>query len=87
MTPDKIIRLTILAELARSADYALPLEQLLTQVNVRLRPAITMDTLKSHLSWLLDRALVDFLADDLDRDNADARRWLIREPGLTALKK
>jgi len=84
---DKIIRLTILAELARSADYALPLEQLLTQVNLRLRPAVGNDALKKHLTWLLDRCMVDFIADEFDKENVDSRRWLICEKGLTALKK
>lgn len=86
MTP-LIIRRTILAELARSADFALPVEQLLEQVNLRLRPALTREQLQQHLSWLLDHAMIDFLPDELDRDNAAARKWLIREAGLAALKK
>lgn len=86
MTP-QIIRRTILAELARSADYALPVEQLLTQVNLRLRPALTADALQAHLSWLLDNGHADFLPDEMEPTNADLRRWLIKEKGITALKK
>jgi hypothetical protein len=86
MTP-QIIRRTILAELARSADYAITREQLLTQVNLRLRPQITDEQLASHLSTLLVAELVDFLPDEIEPENADLRRWLIREKGITALKK
>jgi hypothetical protein len=86
MTP-RIIRQTILAELARSADYALLREQLLTQVNLRLRPQLTDDQLAAQLSALLDTGFVDFLPDEMDPDNAALRRWLIREKGLTALRK
>ena len=88
MSPS-IIRRTILAELARSEQYALPQEQLLTQVNLRLRPELTMDELAKQLSWMLDRKppMVAFLADSMEPDNAEARRWLITEAGLTQLKR
>ncbi len=87
MTPPLIIRRTILAELARSRQFALPREQLLTQVNVRLRPALTEADLAEHLGWLKDHDMVDFLPDDMDPNNAAAHRWLIREAGLAALKQ
>jgi len=86
MTP-QIIRRTILAELARDVKYAMPAVQLLEQVNLRLRPALTADELAKHLSWLLDREMVGFNADPIDPQDASLREWLIRSPGLTALQR
>ncbi len=86
MTP-AVIRLTILAELAAVAPYAAPTEGLLHAINDKIRPKLTLAQLKEHLSWLLDRSYVDFLPDDIDPKNVDARRWLIKEAGLAALRK
>jgi hypothetical protein len=86
MRPD-VIRRTILAELRTVAPYALPVQQLLDQVNIRVRPAIKLTELKVQLSWLADQAMVGFLPDDFDPKNADARRWLIKEAGLAALSR
>ncbi len=86
MTP-LAIRSTILRVLEGVQPHALPLDALLAEVNRLVRPAITVAELKAHLSWLLDRMMIDFIADPLDEKNADARRWLIREAGLAALKK
>ncbi len=87
MNTPLITRRTILAELARSPAFTLQREQLLDQVNLRLRPKLSDLDLAEHLTWLQGQAMVDFLPDSMDPDNAAARRWLICEAGLAALKK
>ncbi len=81
------IRHAILRVLVTVDPQALPLDAVLPEVNRQVRPSISLDDLKGHLSWLLDRAMVDFIPDPLDEKNADARRWLIREAGIATLKK
>jgi hypothetical protein len=82
-----VIRRTILAELAAAAPYAAPAEGLLNAVNDKVRPKLSLSELRGHLSWLLDHTMVDFLPDDIDPDNVNARRWLIKEAGLAALRR
>ena len=81
------LRQTILRVLAQNKPYAVPAEQLLAEVNRLVRPAITEEDLRTHLSWLLDHDLVAFMPDELDTDNVSARRWLIKEAGEVALRK
>lgn len=81
------IRQTILRVLVQAKPYAVPAETLLGEVNRLVRPALTAEALRTHLRPLLDASMVDFLADDLDPQNEDARRWLAREAGEAALRK
>lgn len=81
------IRHTILRVLKGVEPHALPLDALHAEVNRLVRPAVSLAELKAHLSGLLDRSMVDFLNDPLDDKNPDARRWLVIEAGLAALKK
>lgn len=81
------IRHAILRVLALAEPHPLPQGQLLAQVNELLRPTLAPAELTTHLSWLLDHALVDFLADAMDPENPEARQWLIRAPGLAALRR
>ena len=80
------IKQTILRVLNVNRPYAVPAEQLLAEVNRLVRPALTAEELRPHLRFLLDRNMVAFLADELDPENQDARRWLIREAGQAQLK-
>lgn len=86
MTPLSI-RLTVLSVLAQAQPYAVPQEQVLREVNLLVRPALTLAELVKHLAWLQRTQMVAFLPDDLDPANPDARKWLIKEAGLAALKK
>jgi hypothetical protein len=81
------IRIAILEVLQGVKPYALPQPQLLADVNMRVRPALSLGDLVKHLTWLKAHEMIGFIADDLDPDNADARKWLIKEAGLTALQK
>ena len=81
------LRIAVLTVLSASEPYALPHPQLLAEVNRLVRPAITSDQLKEILSWLIDKVFVDFLTDPLDPDNAEARRWFIREAGSAQLRR
>lgn len=81
------IRSTILRVLVQAKPYAVPAETLLEEVNRLLRPALTTEELRTELRVLLDGSRIDFLPDDLDPTNEDARRWLVREAGEAALKK
>ena len=85
MTP-LTIRQTILRVLAAAKPYAVPAETLLSEVNRLVRPTLTVEQLREHLTWMLDRSMIDFLPDDLAPDDVDARRWHIREAGLAALR-
>jgi hypothetical protein len=80
------LKLTILRVLSGARPYALPAETLLVEVNRLTRPALTVEELRTLLRGLLDQSMIDFLPDDLDRDNEDARRWLIREAGQAQLR-
>ncbi len=81
------IRLTILRALANVKPYALPFEMLLGEVNRLVRPVLTPEALTVQLRALLDQNMINYLADDLDSENEDARRWFIREAGEAALRK
>lgn len=87
MSPTSI-RHTILTVLATVAPYALPHEQLLREVNQMIRPGLAdARELYTHMRWLLDRSLVDFMPDDLDPENGEANRWLITEAGQATLRR
>jgi hypothetical protein len=79
------IRLCILEVLHGVRPFALPQATLLSDVNHRVRPALTLGELVKHLSWLQRQQMVAFIVDDLDPENADARKWLIKEAGIAAL--
>jgi len=81
------IRTTILRVLAQAKPYAVPAETLHAEVNRLLRPALSVENLRVQLSVLLDAGMIDFLADELEPKNEDARRWLIKEAGETQLRK
>lgn len=81
------LRLTILRALKGNAPYATPFAGLLAHVNEVARPPVSAPELKDHLRRLLDGLMVDFLPDDLDPENEDARRWVLREAGEAALRK
>ena len=81
------LRQTILRVLAQNEPYPVPAETLFGEVNRLVRPAITPEVFRTQLSWMLDRDLVAFLPDDIDPENVDARRWLIKEAGAAALSK
>lgn len=81
------IRITILRVLANAKPYAVPFETLLAEVNRLVRPELTSEMLLVHVRKLLDAVMIDFLSDDLDKDNEAARRWFIKEAGEAALKK
>lgn len=85
MTPLSI-RLAILRLLLAARPYALPQETLLAELNRIVRPAIALPELVKHLSWLKAHDMVAFAADPMDPENADARRWNIREAGEVALR-
>lgn len=80
-------RLTILRALKANAPYATPFAGLLAHVNEVARPPLAAGDLRGHLRHLLDGLMVDFIADELDPDNEDARRWVLREAGEAALKR
>ena len=80
-------RLTILRILRDAQPYALPATQLQEELNRLTRPAVTPVEFAEHIGWLRDRAYIDFLPDALDPDNADARRWVLKEAGAAALLK
>jgi hypothetical protein len=79
------IRQTILRILAASRPFPVPAETLLGDVNRLVRPALTVEQLSAHLSWLLDRNLIGFLSADLAPDDDDARCWIIKEAGIAVL--
>ena len=79
------IRQTILRILAETKPFAVPTETLLLRLNTLVRPAVAPVDLRGHLTWLLDRSMVDFIPNELAPDDFDARSWLIREAGLTTL--
>jgi hypothetical protein len=81
------IRIAILDILSGVQPYALPQPQLLSDVNGRVRPQLSLPDLVRELSWLKARELIAYLPDALAPDDADARRWLITEAGLAALKR
>lgn len=83
---DKTIRVMILRALAGAKPFAVPTETLLVQINDAVRPALTADQIREHLTWLLDRSLIDFMSDDLSPEDAAARKWFIREAGVAAFK-
>lgn len=80
------IRQAILRILASAKPFAVPGETLLAEINRLVRPSLTADQLREHLTWMLDRTLIDFLPDDLAPDDYNARKWLIIEAGLAALR-
>jgi hypothetical protein len=80
------IRLAILSVLRENKPFMTPQVQLLRDVNLLVRPALSPADLVKHLSWLKAQAMVTFEPDPLDPDNADVRKWLIREAGEAALK-
>lgn len=79
-------RLALLRILADVQPYALPAAQLLAELNRLVRPALSLVEFAELLSWLQGKAYIDFLPDALDPENAEARKWLIKEAGLAALK-
>ena len=81
------IRRTILHVVAAAKPYALPQETLHQEVNRLVRPTLTLAELVKHLSWLNAQEMIGFLADEMEPENADARKWSIREAGLVALQK
>ena len=88
MSADASIRHTILSVLSLASPYALPASQLLRDVNRQVRPPIADGAaLYLHMTWLLDRRLVDFLPDELDPEDGEANRWHITEAGKTTLKQ
>ena len=86
MTPI-VIRKTILAELAGASPYMLPAEQVLTAVNVRVRPQLSEKELQGHLRWLADNRMVDCESDELDPKSESLRKWFILEAGRAALRR
>ncbi len=78
-------RLTVLRVLKLAKPYALPAEQLLAEVNRLVRPSITDGELTKLLAWLKAKAMVGYLDDTIDPENANARKWHIREAGEAAL--
>jgi len=79
-----VIRKLILTALAESGGYAVPEKALLIAFNISFRPPLDAPAFKDHLSWLLDRHLIDYLKDDLSEDD---RKFLITEKGQAALKR
>lgn len=80
------LRLTILRTLAEVQPYALPAPQLFAELNRLARPPVSAVTFAEQIGWLHDRGLVDFLPDPMDPDNAEARKWFLKEAGAAALK-
>lgn len=81
------IRNLILRALRLAEPYALPFEQLLAECNLQARPGLEVEQLTEHLNWLKEIRYVDFMADPMDPKNVTARKWLITEAGLVALRK
>jgi len=80
------IRQAILQILADVAPHALPLSQLFAAINRQVRPPIADPrSLHEHMSALLDMRYVDFLADEMDPNDGDLNRWLIKEAGQSYL--
>jgi hypothetical protein len=86
MTP-QVIRTTILGQLASARPYALPQPMLLEAVNMLVRPQLSLGELVKQLSWLKAQDMVAFIPSDLEPDNADARKWTIKEAGMAAIAK
>jgi hypothetical protein len=84
MTPPTI-RISLLRVLAAAKPYAVPQATLLLELNQLVRPSLTVGDLVKHLSWLKARDMIGFLPDAMDPENADLRKWLIREAGEAAL--
>jgi hypothetical protein len=81
------IRHTILGVLRQTKPYMVPQPQLLREVNLLVRPAITLGELVKHLSWLKAQEMITFEADSMEPKNPDARKWMIREAGEAALNR
>ncbi|MBS0632023.1 MAG: hypothetical protein JSS11_08930 [Verrucomicrobia bacterium] len=79
-------RLVLLRLLSYAQPYSIPQDILLDEVNRLVRPAITLGDLVKHLTWLKARDMIGYLPEPLDPDNADARKWHLREAGRTALQ-
>lgn len=77
----------ILRTLHAAEPYALPFEQLLAECNLQARPPLEDAHLTEGLTWLKEIRYVDFLTDAMDPQNVKARKWLITEPGLAALRR
>lgn len=82
-----VIRRMILRALTLNAPHPTPFEGLLAHVNEVLRPKLQAAELTQHLRHMLDAGWIDFIADDFDAANEDARRWLIKEAGEAALRR
>lgn len=88
MSSPASIRTTILSVLGNVAPYALPAEQLLRDVNRLVAPPLDDGTvLYEHMTFLLDRKLVDFQPDDLDPEDGHLNRWMITKLGEGMLKR
>lgn len=74
----------ILGILANAGDYALPEDQLYTELRGQLRPPVSDDEARPALEALRTRAAITFLGDDLD---PTLRKFLITESGKTLLAR
>lgn len=78
---------TVLEMLERCEPYALPMHQLLREVNAQVRPPATEDELKEIVlgdKGLRSRGAVDVLTDDFD---AELLKPLITEVGKALLRR
>lgn len=77
----------ILRILDAASPYPVPQATLLSEANRAVRPPVQDSDWKLFLSIMLDRGFIDFLPDPLEPDNADERRWLIKEAGQAYLRR
>ena len=75
------IRRTILRILAEVSPLALPTATLGAELDRLVRPAVTAEDLREHLSWLFDHLMVGYLPDALDPESFVDRRWHLKEAG------
>lgn len=88
MNRAKLIQLAVLKALERSRPYALPLSQILTEINAGIRPVVKDDELAETITRLGTAdciAKLDIGADPLAA--ADEAMWLITETGSATLAR
>lgn len=78
------LRQLILRQLAAAQPYAVPVTTLLFEINRQVRPAIKPVDLAEHLTFFQTHDMADFMADAMAPDDAEARKWFIKEAGLAA---
>ena len=79
------LRTAVLRVLDRARPYALPASSLLDEVNQRVRPPVRAGELADTLGWLADQEMAGSRPDALAPEDAEARKWFIKEAGQNAL--